>query len=56
MFPYTIKYTESESDIKNKDLLYKIQQQCQTAFEMLEHFGKHRTSSTISQHFILLYV
>ena len=23
MFPYTIKYTESESDIQNNNLLYK---------------------------------
>ena len=24
MFPYTVKYTDSESDIQDKDLLYKI--------------------------------
>ena len=26
MFPYTVKYTESESDIQNNNLLYKIHQ------------------------------
>ena len=36
MFPYTEKYTESESDIQNNDLLYKIDQKLQNAFETLE--------------------
>ena len=36
MFPYTEKYTESESDIQNNDLLYKRHQQCQNTFEMFE--------------------
>ena len=35
MFPYTEKYTESESDIQNSDLLYKIYQQCQITFGTL---------------------
>ena len=34
MFPYTEKYTESESDIKNNDLLYKTHQQHQNTFEI----------------------
>ena len=40
MFPYTEKYTESESDIKNTNLFYKIGQQYQNAFDLLEHFGE----------------
>ena len=39
MFPYTEKYTESESDTENNDLLYKTHQQCQNTFELLEHVG-----------------
>ena len=37
MFPYTDKYTESEYDIQNNNLLYTIDQQCQNAFDL---FGK----------------
>ena len=33
MFPYTVKYTESEYDIPNNNLLYKIHQQHQHIFE-----------------------
>ena len=36
MFPYTEKYTESESDIQKNDLLYKVHQQCQNTFKLLE--------------------
>ena len=42
MFPYRVKYTESEYDIQNNDLLYKIDQQCQNTFVMLEMFGNVR--------------
>ena len=41
MFPYSVKYTESESDIQNIDLLYKIKQKCQNTFgnvEKIENF------------------
>ena len=41
MFPYSIKYTESEYDIQNNDFLYKIRQKCQNTFEMLEMVRKH---------------
>ena len=34
MFPYTVKYTESESDIKNNGSLYKIHQKCQNTFDI----------------------
>ena len=55
MFPYTAKYTESESDIQNNDLLYKIHQKWQNAFESLDLLGKVGTYSR-NQTFILLYV
>ena len=35
MFQYTVKYTESESDIQTINLLYKTDQQCQ-------HFLKNK--------------
>ena len=37
MFPYRVQYADSESDIQNNDLSYKIDQQCQNTFEMLEN-------------------
>ena len=36
MFQYNVKYTESEYDIQNNELLYKIHQKHPNAFEMLE--------------------
>ena len=36
MFPYKVKYTESEYDLQNKNLLYKEDQQCQTTLDILE--------------------
>ena len=36
MFPYRVKYTESEYYIQNNNLLYKIHQQCQNTFNILE--------------------
>ena len=49
MFPYTEKYTESESDIQNNDLLYKIDQQCQNTFDFLNklEFSKKSKSSNV---------
>ena len=35
MFRYTVKHTESEYDIQNNDLLYKIDQQYQNTFDFL---------------------
>ena len=32
MFPYRVKYTESEYDIQNNNLLYKIAPQCQNTY------------------------
>ena len=39
MFPYRVKYNESESDINNYKLFYKIHQQYQNTFDYLETFG-----------------
>ena len=36
MFPDRVQYDESEYDIQNNDLLYKVDQKCQNTFEMLE--------------------
>ena len=36
MFPYKVEYTESEYDIQNNDLLYKIPPKYQNTFEMLD--------------------
>ena len=33
MFPHRVKYTESEYDIQNNDLLYKIDQTYQKYFQ-----------------------
>ena len=38
MFLYRVKYTETEYDIQNNDLLYKIDQEWQNTFENLELF------------------
>ena len=51
MFPYTEKYTKSESDIQNNHLLYITHPKCQNIFEYLDfrQVQKYQT-------FILLYV
>ena len=41
MLPYRIKYNDSESDIQNKDLLYKIHQKHPNVFVTFEHFIKN---------------
>ena len=52
MFPYRVQYTESEDDIQNNNLLYKIHPKCQNIFEMLETFENLKDKTN----FILLYV
>ena len=44
MFPYRFKYTESEYDIQNNGLLYKIDQTCQNIFDVLENKLKKTTT------------
>ena len=41
MFPYTVKYTESEYEIQNNNLFYKTHQKCQNTFDYLEMFEKN---------------
>ena len=41
MFPYTEKCTESEHDIQNDDLLYTINQKCQSTFDILDLGGRN---------------
>ena len=55
MFPYTEKYTESESDIQNNNLFYKIGQQCQNTLELLEKFGKIESVRTNQKLEFLMY-
>ena len=52
-FLYRVKYTESESDIQNDDLLYKIPPKCQNAIELYENFGNNRKTKTF---IILLFI
>ena len=51
MFPYRVKYTESEYDIPNNNLLNKVDQQFQSIFE---HFVKFENKQ-IKMLFVILY-
>ena len=42
MFPYRVKYTESEYNIQNNDLLYKIDQSCQNTFDFFENVWENQ--------------
>ena len=42
MFPYTVKYNESEYDIQNNNLLYQIEQKHQHTFENVYFLKKDR--------------
>ena len=46
MFPYTEKCIESEYDIQNNDLSYKINPKCQNTFNCLKTVGKPRKIET----------
>ena len=48
MFPYRDKYTESEYDIQNNNLLYKIHQKCQNTFDFSEYVGNLRENQFFS--------
>ena len=41
MLLYRVEYTESECDIQNNDLLYKLDRQCQNISELLVIFEKY---------------
>ena len=49
MFPYRVKCTESEYDIQNINLLYKIEQPCQHIFDLLENV--HNLKKNKIKHF-----
>ena len=55
MFAYTAKYTESESDIQNSDLLYETHQKHQNTFEISEK-SENIEQNQKHQSFILLYL
>ena len=55
MFPYRVKYTESDYDIQNHDLLYIIHQNVKNKFEMLENVGNIK-SSTLSTFYFAIYI
>ena len=46
MFPYTVEYNESEYDIQNISLLYKIHQMCQNTFEHFDLLGNVSNTKT----------
>ena len=48
MFPYRVNYTESESDIQNYNLLYKIDPKCQNTFEQFEKMKMENTKTNKS--------
>ena len=54
MFPYTVRYNESESDIQNNNLLYKIEQQCQSIFEIWENWTIEK--SKMSKFYFTIYI
>ena len=59
MFPYTGKYTESEYDIQNNNLLYKLDQHCQNTLEhieIFEHFRKTRKQHEFQKEKCYIYI
>ena len=48
MFPYTEKYTKSESDIQTNDLLYKIHPTHQNTCYLFVKFVKNNKLKTVS--------
>ena len=56
MFPYRVNYNESEYDIQNDDLLYKIHPKHQTTFEMLENIGNYIKPKITNKYIIVYFV
>ena len=56
MFAYGAKYNESESDIQNNDLLYKLKQNCQNTFENLEMFSKRSQIYKNVNFYFIIYI
>ena len=57
MFPYRAKYTESESDNQNNDLLYTLDQQIQKHFRLFGNIKneKHETQALFCKVYKLHY-
>ena len=55
MFSYRVKYNESEYDIKDNNLLYKIDQKCQKTFDLFEQIGTFLKKSN-SYFIIYIYI
>ena len=52
MFPYTVKYTESEYDIQNND---KTPQECQNTFDFLDILKKSKKPQKLHFLFCIVY-
>ena len=54
MFLYRVKYNESEYDIQDNDLLYKIRPKCKNTFEILKSkstvYPPKQTRTDVSGH------
>ena len=55
MFPYTVKYTESEYAIQNNNLLYKTHQQIQNTFDFGGNLEKSKMFKRIKFLFYNMY-
>ena len=51
MFPSRVKYTESEYDIQNKSLLYKIDHRFQNTLQILYKFKKKMFCNVYKLHY-----
>ena len=55
MFPYRVKYTESEYDIQNNGLLYKTHQQYQNTFDILKKWWDSKNIKK-SNCYVVIYI
>ena len=53
MFPYRNKNADSESDITNKKLIYKINQKSPTCFRNVGQFRKEKTQTDKTVYFMI---
>ena len=59
MFPYRVKYTESKDDIQNNNLLYKLDQKYQNAFEIVEKskmLANNQNNSKKTHSYFVIYI
>ena len=52
MFLYRVKYTESEYNIQDNDLLYKLDNKCQNTFDFFILGGKSKENSILILWFV----